>query len=521
MEPTAFQYCVLTGGPSVPAAIAAVAAHAEAAVLDSADTAPGRGRYTVLACEPLDILIARAGDPEPFEALGARLSRLVGGWGTRPLAPSPPPPRPQSTGRIQAPLPGEPMPDVPFTGGWIGYFAYEAGHYIERLPGRPRPDIRLPVARWGLYDSAAIHDAMTHTWTIVAADLRPYHGRAAAPAERIAFWTRLLDGAAPPQVVPAPRVRQAAENLSQAEYLASVRRAKEYIAAGDIFQVNLARRISVERRERPIQTYLRLRHQNPAAYAAYLAWDGGASAILSASPELFLDANGSAVTTRPIKGTRPRSTDLVLDASYREALLASEKDRAELAMIVDLERNDLGRVCDYGTVRVCLPGLSGGPERDEWVNANRQSATLAQCAIRNPPFAMLESHPTVHHLVATVTGRLRPDAGPIDLLRATFPGGSITGAPKVRAMEIIDELEPTQRSVYTGAIGHISLNGRMQLNIAIRTIQIADGQAHIHVGSGIVADSDPHEEYAETVAKAAGLCAALGMSCNAPSEVRP
>ena len=276
--------------------------------------------------------------------------------------------------------------------------------------------------------------------------------------------------------------------MTRSQYLHMVQRAKEYIAAGDIFQVNLARRQTFPVCEPPISTYLRLRHANPGAYAAFLSWkeSTGAAALLSASPELFLRLDDGRVTTRPIKGTRPRSRDPVVDAAYKAELAASEKDRAELAMIVDLERNDLGRVCEFGTVRV-----------------------ITQDASPAAPYE-LETHPTVHHLVATVTGRLTPDRDAIDLLRACFPGGSITGAPKVRAMEIIDELEPTERSVYTGAIGYIGLDGSMMLNIAIRTLIVADGQVHLYAGGGIVADSVPEDEYDETTAKALGLCRALG-----------
>jgi para-aminobenzoate synthetase component 1 len=362
------------------------------------------------------------------------------------------------------------------------------------MPGAPRRDISLPIARWGLYDSGAIYDSVTGGWRIIAADLRPVHPAARPPAVRIAEWRELLAAASPLRPAGAAGAGVAEWNLSLRDYISMVWRAKEYISAGDIFQVNLARRLSLRQSEPPAATYLRLRRMNPAAYAAFLTWDHGRSAILSASPELFLDLRGREVVTRPIKGTRPRSADPIVDASLREELLTSEKDRAELAMIVDLERNDLGRVCAFGTVGVLAT------ESRKWKIENRKS------------FASLESHPTVHHLVATIRGTLREDCDGIDLLRATFPGGSITGAPKVRAMQIIDELEPVARSVYTGAIGCIGLDGSMQLNIAIRTLIAADGRMHAYVGSGIVADSDPQAEYAETAAKAAGLCRALGLA---------
>lgn len=277
--------------------------------------------------------------------------------------------------------------------------------------------------------------------------------------------------------------------MTQHQYLQMVERARAYIAAGDIFQVNLARREIWRVAEPPLSTYLRLRQVNPAGYAAYLGWnepDGRNTAILSASPELFLDVRGREVVTRPIKGTRPRSVDPVLDAALQAELLESHKDRAELAMIVDLERNDLGRVCEYGSVRVM--GMETGQ-----------------------PY-QLETHPTVHHLVSTVSGRLRRECDAIDLLRATFPGGSITGAPKIRAMQIIQELEPTDRSVYTGSIGYFGLSGTASFNIAIRTLICTGDLAHIYAGGGIVADSVPEDEYRETQAKALGLRRALGVS---------
>ena len=223
--------------------------------------------------------------------------------------------------------------------------------------------------------------------------------------------------------------------------------------------------------------YERLRRCNPASHAALLRWEGGS--ILSASPELFLRLRTGRAISRPIKGTRARSSEAALDASAREELLHSEKDRAELTMIIDLVRNDLGKVCVPGGVHV--------PE----------------------PYGR-ETHPTVHHLVATVEGRLAEGRTWADLLQAAFPGGSITGAPKIRAMQIIDEMEPTARGVYCGAIGWIGLDGDMHLNLAIRTLVRVGGEAFVHTGGGIVADSDPEDEYEETCAKVRGLLAALG-----------
>jgi para-aminobenzoate synthetase component 1 len=253
---------------------------------------------------------------------------------------------------------------------------------------------------------------------------------------------------------------------------------REYIVAGDIFQANLSQRFQGSLPEAPFDLYRRLRRRNPAPFAAYLAF--GDLAVLSASPERFLrlDQERRLVETRPIKGTRPRGLGPMHDAALGRALAESEKDRAENVMIVDLLRNDLSRVCRPGTVRV-------------------------------PELFALEHHPTVHHLVSTVVGELEPGADAFDLIRAAFPGGSITGAPKVRAMEIIAELEPTQRGVYCGSIGYISATGAMDTSIVIRTYLALEGQVYFQAGGGIVADSDPELEYRETLDKARGLIETL------------
>ncbi len=251
-----------------------------------------------------------------------------------------------------------------------------------------------------------------------------------------------------------------------------MRRVLEYIAAGDVFQVNLSQRFVARGRPDPLDLYLRLKAKSPAPFAAYLGWDD--LAVLSASPEWFYQTRGDLLVTRPIKGTRPRGRDAEEDAGLAGELRASPKDRAELTMIVDLERNDLGRICRYGTVRVIDP-------------------------------LTVESFAQVHHLVATVEGRVRSGAGPIDVVRAVFPGGSITGAPKIRSMEIIDELEPARRSLYTGAIGYFSRGGTSAFNIAIRTMLVEGERVSFQVGGGIVADSDPEAEYRETLHKARGL----------------
>lgn len=455
---------------TVDAVIAAVGGRSNPAVLDSADAGPQRGRYTIITCDPVETAAGYPGDDDPFEAMRRRINRTT----------------------FPASLACEFSGLGPFLGGWIGYFAYEAGRYIEQLPATAANDVYLPIARFALYDTAAVHDALTGQWSLVAVDLPD--GRSRTPAdERLDQWRHFLESVVP-QPLPAapPLADEPAENMTHADYIAMIRRAKEYIAAGDIFQANLARRLTFETSEPPIALYRRLRRTNPGAYACFLQWPEGSpartAALLSTSPELFLQLDGRNVLTRPVKGTRPRCDDPIIDCANRMELAASDKDRAELAMIVDLERNDLGRVCEFGSVRVAT--------------ADDSPAS---------PY-ILETHPTVHHLVAEVTGRLRDGYDAIDLLRACFPGGSITGAPKVRAMEIIDELEPTERSVYTGSIGYFSLTGQMTMNIAIRTMIAVDDKVYVNSGGGIVADSDPEEEYRETQVKILGLCRALSPS---------
>jgi anthranilate/para-aminobenzoate synthase component I len=320
-------------------------------------------------------------------------------------------------------------------GRWVGYLSYDLGRVFENFASPPVDDLGLPLF------------VFTHH--------RPSSDRAE-------------ESRSAPVGGGGGAVRS---NFTRAEYESAVGRAIEYIRAGDIFQVNLSQRFSVACDIPPSEVYRRLRERSPARYGACLEY--GDFALVSNSPELFLriTADGG-IITRPIKGTRPRL------AGMESELLNSGKDQAELNMIVDLERNDLGRICRVGSVRV----------------------TQAR---------VIEAHPTVFHGAATIEGKLRPGVGFVDVLRAVFPGGSVTGAPKIRAMEIIDELEPVRRGPYCGAIGYIDADGSAQFNVAIRTILIKEGQAYIPVGGGIVADSEPAAEYDETLVKAKAMFDAL------------
>jgi para-aminobenzoate synthetase component I len=361
----------------------------------------------------------------------------------------------------------------PFQGGMIGFFGYDLAPRLERLPRRHSRDSRMPDIRMALYDTAVIVDNRSGTTELWSWDLTG-EGRSAA-LRRSRAWResieRALESPKPPRIRRSTLARLTS-SFDRGTYLAGVCRVLDYIAAGDVFQVNLSQRFTAWGRPEPLDLYVRLKATSPAPFASFLQWDD--LAVVSASPECFYQTRGDLLVTRPIKGTRPRGREADEDARLATELRNSSKDRAELTMIVDLERNDLGRVCEYGSVVV------KGPMK-------------------------VESFAQVHHLVATVEGRIRADAGPVDVVRAVFPGGSITGAPKIRAMEIIDELEPNRRSLYTGAIGYFSRGGASAFNIAIRTILVEGDRASFQVGGGIVADSDPAAEYEETLVKGRGM----------------
>jgi para-aminobenzoate synthetase component 1 len=454
--------------PSALAAFSALRRRPGAILLESATREPKLGRWSFLACDPFltfrtkgtrievrrpDGVEVRDGDP--FAALRDLLSDL----------------------RVERP------PDAPpLLAGAIGYFAYDLGRFVERIPERTRDDVPVADCHLGFYGAVAALDHIENrAWVsaIGAPETDPRAARRLAEERAAQLADRLTSADHDPSPAPVSAAQAAlpiTSNFTHQSYLAAVRRAKEYIAAGDIYQVNLSQRLSAPLATTPFQLYCRLTRDNPAPFSAY--FDTPDAAVVSCSPERFLQVRRDQVETRPIKGTRPRGPTAQDDQRLAAELLASVKDRAENVMIVDLERNDIGRVCQFGSVHV-------------------------------PELFALESYATVHHLVSTVRGRLRPDATSLDCLRACFPGGSITGAPKVRSMEIIEELEPTRRGVYTGAIGYLCFSGDMDVNIVIRTLVIKHGVAHFQVGGGIVADSDPEAEYQETIDKGQALARAL------------
>ena len=373
---------------------------------------------------------------------------------------------------------------VPFTGGVVGYWAYDFGRRLERLPTIAADDLGLPDALLGFYDVIGAYDHFSRQAWLFSSGL-PFDDelRSSRAQQRLDHFLALLRAGRRP-TLRLPRREQLLQlpsTFSPDGYRRAVERVQHHIRVGDIFQANLSQRwtCATEGAE-PAALAMALADalalHSPAPHGGFFAAPD--HAIASASPERFLDLRGRQVETRPIKGTRPRSADRVEDRALREALLASAKDRAENVMIVDVLRNDLGRVCETGSV-----------------------ATVGLCE--------LEAFAQVYHLVSTVRGTLREGLDAFDLLHACFPGGSITGAPKIRAMEILESLEPVRRHVYTGSLGYVDWRGDADWNIAIRTAIVTPAAVHFSAGGGITADSDPDEEYRETLHKAEGLSRAL------------
>ena len=377
---------------------------------------------------------------------------------------------------------------VPFVGGAVGYFGYDLCHFIERLPCTAVDDLKLPECYLGFYDLVLAFDNLEGKAYVISTGFPELNENKRVKrakkrlSEMKAALTKISPSVAKAPLSSPPSTMEPVNlkgGFTRQEYVDAVEKCRQYIIAGDIFEVNLSQRFEAELAITPYELYRRLRQVNPAPFACYLGFDD--VAVVSSSPERFLRVQGDWVETRPIKGTRPRGKTLEEDEANAKELTTSSKDRAENIMIVDLERNDLGRVCRYGTIKVT-------------------------------ELAILEVFPTVFHLTSTVEGRLREGKSCIDLLKATFPGGSITGAPKVRAMEIIDELEPTRRSVYTGNIGYLSFSGDLDLNIAIRTFLVKGDRAYFQVGGAVVYDSNPDAEYQETLDKARALIDALNLT---------
>jgi para-aminobenzoate synthetase component 1 len=427
-----------------------------AVFLDSGFPHSRQGRYDIIAADPVATLQTRG-----------NLTEIRHGNNTR-LSPDDP------FDLVKQAL-GESAADsaaLPFCGGAIGYFGYDLARRLEKLPVLAADAENIPEMAVGIYDWALVVDHRERRSWLVG------QGRAPATAVR---WPHLRHAFSQIQTIGWPRKdfsvdSEVASNMSFAAYGQAFRRIQHYIREGDCYQVNLAQRFSARCHGSPWAAYETLRHINPAPFSAFLNYPH--VQLLSSSPERFLKVKGGTVETKPIKGTRPRSPNPEEDMYSREALRESLKDRAENVMIVDLLRNDIGKNCAAGSVHV-------------------------------PALFAVESYTTVHHLVSTVRGRLAEGRHALDLLRDCFPGGSITGAPKIRAMEIIEELEPNRRGAYCGAIGYVGFDGAMDTNIAIRTLIHSDHGIRFWAGGGIVADSVLEQEYQECYHKAAAMLTLL------------
>jgi para-aminobenzoate synthetase component I len=463
--------------------------------LDSARDPERLGRYSFLAADPAIVVHSKGARAWSLDTRTGAETPLA----THALA---------AVRELLASHQAEAIPGLPpFQGGAAGYIAYDWGSVLERLPAPHYDDLAIPDVVFPIYDWVIAWDHLERRAWIISTGL-PAMGseksqycsdrlalvrsRLAAHSLSTEIFSQLdatpahpREHSHPPEHAPSYPVSDAElpphldlrSSFTHRGYLDALTRVREYIVAGDIFQANLSQRFEAPLTEPPWAIYKRLRGINPAPFAAFLEFGG--VTIASASPERFLRLDTERqIEARPIKGTRPRGLYPAHDAALGRALQESAKDRAENLMIVDLMRNDLSRVSLPGSVRV-------------------------------PELFALERYATVHHLVSTVTGTLEPGRDAVDLLCATFPGGSITGAPKVRAMEIIAELEPSRRGVYCGSIGYISLTGVMDTSIVIRTYQAVHGRVYFSAGGGIVADSDPEQEYRETFDKARALIRAL------------
>jgi len=468
----------LAGCPDVMDALRRVSDLPGVILLESALHRGSLGRYSFLAADPFEtVRIDKAGfGTDPFATLRARLNELN----------------------------AEPVPDLPpFQGGAAGLLSYELGAAWERLPAAQHNEFALPDLCVGLYDWVIAWDhAQQRAWIIshgfperdaaartdrAARRLQAIRRRLAAPRDDAAKRARspmagepLPADALAPQW-PAPGPAGLTSNFTREAYLKGVERVIDYIVAGDVFQVNLSQRLLAPFRGSPLELYERLRRVNPAPFAGYLAADD--FAVASASPERFLSMRGGEVETRPIKGTRKRKAAPEADLFTRDELRESIKDQAENVMIVDLLRNDLSRVCAPGSIHV-------------------------------PQLCAVETYETVQHLVSEIRGRLAPERNAWDLFECAFPGGSITGAPKIRSMEIIAELEPTARGAYCGSLFYVGFDGACDSSVLIRTFTCRRGWLQCPVGGGIVAGSDPQLEYEETLHKAEGMLRAL----NAPDD---
>jgi anthranilate synthase component 1 len=427
-------------------------------LLESVEGGENVSRFSFIGCNPRKIISAQPGDADPLKALEAELA------GYQPVD-----------------VPGLP----PFTGGAVGYLGYEFIHSVEKtVPLAKRDELGVPMMWFMLCDSVLAFDRAHQTLRLI---VNAHTGTDAGAAydAACAELQRMQDALAQPAPLASSAlgdsgpVKVPAGNFTKDAFEAMVAGTKEYIRAGDIFQIVLSQRFSREFNRTPLDLYRALRTVNPSPYMFLL--DTGDFALVGASPEVHVRLTGRKVEIRPIAGTRPRGKSGPEDVALEQELLADEKEKAEHLMLVDLARNDIGRVCAYGSVKV-------------------------------PEFMVIERYSHVMHIVSQVEGQLAPECSAFDLMRATFPAGTVSGAPKIRAMQLIAEMEGTQRGSYAGALGYFSYNGNLDSCITLRTALVKEGQVHIQAGAGVVADSVPALEYQETINKASALFKAISLA---------
>jgi len=427
-------------------------------LLESVEGGENVSRYSFIGCNPRKIFRAQPGDADPLAALQAELARF------QPVA-----------------VPGLP----PFTGGAVGYLGYEFIHSVEKtVPLATRDELGVPMMWFMLCDSVLAFDRAHQTMRLivnahVGADAGAAYDAACAELQRMQAALAQPSPLASSTLGDTGPVQVPAGNFTQTAFERMVEDSKEFIRAGDVFQIVLSQRFSRDFTKSPLDLYRALRTVNPSPYMFLL--ETGDFALVGASPEVHVRLTGRKVEIRPIAGTRPRGKTTAEDLAFEKDLLADEKERAEHLMLVDLARNDIGRVCAFGSIKV-------------------------------PEFMTIERYSHVMHIVSQVEGQLAPERSAFDLMRATFPAGTVSGAPKVRAMQLISQFEGTQRGSYAGALGYFSYDGNLDSCITLRTALVKDGRVHIQAGAGVVADSVPAAEYQETINKASALFKALSLA---------
>jgi len=427
-------------------------------LLESVEGGEHVSRYSFIGCNPRKILTARPGDGDPLQELETELARY------RPVV-----------------LPGLP----PFTGGAVGYLGYEFIHSVEKtVPLAAKDDLGMPMMWFMLCDSLVVFDRARQTLRLIVnahveASAEQAYDRAVNELQRLQLALAAPLPLAPGALTDAGRIEVPPGNFTRAGFEKLVEGTKEYIRAGDIFQIVLSQRFSRPFSGAPLDLYRTLRTVNPSPYMFIL--ETGDFALVGASPEVHVRLTGRTAEIRPIAGTRPRGKTTEEDIALEKELLADEKEKAEHLMLVDLARNDLGRVCDFGSVKV-------------------------------PEFMLIERYSHVMHIVSQVEGQLAPERTSFDLMRATFPAGTVSGAPKIRAMQLIAEMEGLQRGSYAGALGYFSYDGNLDSCITLRTALLKDGVVHVQAGAGLVADSVPAAEYQETINKASALFKAIALA---------